>query len=561
MGLFELRAEISVAGTRIVVVNDGDSARVVQALSATIAKWEPTNPRGGLHAPLSWPLVVQMAEMVSLYGGKLSPGPKLTEWTRAQIERRTVPAELGCSVTEDAPAPRDYQVSGARMIADMKRALLFDEMGTGKTLTSLLGLTELLYRKQLAGPTLVVCPNSVVDDWVAAAWRWTPFYARAYRGTPSKRRALLRGCGGPYDMIVTGYGVLASDSHYFETTLKPNALVVDELHWCKDPQANRSRAMRTLSEGVDVFVGLSGTPITHRTKGLWPALYAIDPAWSSFDHWTRLFIYSDGDLIEARDKEFRRCIVGQHRRVAKADVLAQLPPKIHTVRHVDLPPAARKVYDGIQHELTAEVEGGTIEPMGVLAMLMRLNQLASATGSVITSDDEETTTVRLKVPSWKIDVLMEILEERGEAQTVVFAPSRQLIELAGHRATKDGYRVGYIIGGQKPDERSTAIRAFQDGELDVILATTGAGGVGVTLTAASAVVFLQRPWSFVEAAQAEDRAHRIGSERHESIDIIDIVATDTVDQYVRDTIRDKADSLAKLLEDPKIVQQCFGGQE
>ena len=88
---------------------------------------------------------------------------------------------------------------------------------------------------------------------------------------------------------------------------------------------------------------------------------------------------------------------------------------------------------------------------------------------------------------------------------------------------------------------------------------TGAGGVGLTLTAARTVVFLQRPWSLVEASQAEDRCHRIGSEQHDSIEIIDVVAADTIDSRVRAVLTAKAGQLADLLQDPRIVTQLLGG--
>jgi SNF2 family DNA or RNA helicase len=103
------------------------------------------------------------------------------------------------------------------------------------------------------------------------------------------------------------------------------------------------------------------------------------------------------------------------------------------------------------------------------------------------------------------------------------------------------------------------VDAFQRGDLDVICATTGAGGVGITLTAASTEIFLQRPQSLVESIQSEDRAHRIGSEVHESIEIIDIVAAGTIDMRTRELLRTHAGQLSELVRDPRIVDQLLGG--
>lgn len=553
--MFSLRVECS--ATRIVILPQGDVKEAAVFLRQLGSTWRHTEPRGGLQAPLAWATVCQLLFIIRGVPN-VTIGPRLRQWIAEQKVLRTTVPDLTSSVNKGAPPPRDYQVRGAQMIAAMKRALLLDEMGVGKTLTALLGVTEILNRGELDGPTLVVAPNSTVDDWVASAWRWTPFHARAYRGASLHRRKMLPG-NGNRDLLVCGYGLIANDLRDMVEKLQPAALVVDEVHWCKDESTWRSKAVRAISETTQVFVGLSGTPITHRAKGLWSALYCIDHLGWPTPKKYEWYLNSEGDLYKKREPVFRASLKGQNRRVAKEDVLTQLPPKIHSVRNVHLPPAARRAYQELESGLAAEVEGGRIEPMGILAALLRMNQLASATGTVV-EDQDGNPQVKLRAPSWKVDALLEILQERDGQQTVVFAPSRQLIDIAGEKVHQAGYRVGYIVGGQKPADRTSVVKRFQDGELDVILATTSAGGIGITLTAASAVVFLQRPWSFVEAVQAEDRAHRIGSEVHESIDIIDIVASDTVDEYVRDTLRDKADSLAKLLEDPRIQRQCLGGK-
>jgi SNF2 family DNA or RNA helicase len=142
---------------------------------------------------------------------------------------------------------------------------------------------------------------------------------------------------------------------------------------------------------------------------------------------------------------------------------------------------------------------------------------------------------------------------------VVFATRRDLVLMAGDAAAKAGRRVGYIIGGQSAAERTAAVNAFQARELDVLCATTQAGGVGLTLTAARTAVFLQRPWSLVDALQAEDRIHRIGAEQHDSVEIVDIVASNTLDTRVRSVLREKGKQLADLVQDPRIVADLLGG--
>lgn len=357
-------------------------------------------------------------------------------------------------------------------------------------------------------------------------------------------------------------------------------LLVHNCHLIKNPHAARTNAVRRLARNVKAFVALSGTPITHHPGDLWPTLTCLAPgAWPSRERWVNRYCTSGvadyGESIlglnPGTEPEFRLTLLGQQRRVAKADVLDQLPPKVYSVRTVELPPAYRTAYDAMESDMLAELpDGGELGVMDALSQLTCLSRLAcSAADAEITFETVEDgmggtiekrhVHLELKAPSWKVDALLEVLEERPGKPVVVFAPSAQLIKLAGFAATAAGHRVGYVIGGQSMKDRTETVAKFQAGELDLICATTGAGGVGITLTAASTVVFLQRPWSLVESLQAEDRCHRIGSEIHECVEIVDIVAANTIDTRVRSVLREKAGQLADLVQDPRIVAELLGG--
>jgi SNF2 family DNA or RNA helicase len=168
--------------------------------------------------------------------------------------------------------------------------------------------------------------------------------------------------------------------------------------------------------------------------------------------------------------------------------------------------------------------------------------------------------VTLRAPSWKAEELLEILAERRGQPVAVFAPSRQLIEIAGQAyLEKAGYRTGYITGRTTEKAKEESRRAFQAGELDVIALTTGAGGTGITLTAAGTVVFLQRPW-FEESEQSENRAHRIGSEIHKhGVEIIDIVARNSIDSRRRELLKEHASQAAVFVQDLRLIRNLLGG--
>ncbi|MCW2496326.1 DEAD/DEAH box helicase [Jatrophihabitans sp.] len=580
-----VHAEIHADGQRIVIIASGpveDVAFMAKQLQALTPLFKPSEPKGALLCQLTWAAVVQLS---ATYGPAFVPGPRLQEWILDQASRRTTPPTGQLTVPiPDGFVPRPYQVDGALMMASTGRALIFDEPRTGKTITTILGLGELAGEGQLGGlPIIVVCPASVVDPWVQAFRDWAPYWKTvAWRGIPKRRHGLF----GHADVYVTSYDTARADAKDTNPRNSPlvaldaRSLVVDECHRIKNPSAKQSLAVRRLARNVKQFAALSGTPITHHPADLWPALVCLAPgAWPSRERWVPRYCsvvptvdYGESilGLNPHSEAEFRLTILGQHRRVARADVMDQLPPKVYSVRTVELPAAYRKAYDDFEKNMLAELpDGQELSVMDVLSQMTLLSQLSCAAADVEVTiehvDDglggvieKRHVHVELKNPSWKVDALLEVLAERPGEQTVAFAVSAQLARLAGEAAAQAGLRVGYVIGGQTAKNRTETIAAFQAGQLDLICATTAAGGVGITLSAAGTLVFLQRPWSLVDSLQAEDRAEG-DMKQTRGTEIVDIVAADTLDTRVRAVLRERAGQLSDLVQDPRIAAELLGG--
>lgn len=572
--------EMTADGQSILMIGVGPMegiSRAAAQLPLLTADWTDTDPPGGILMPLSWPACVQLA---FTYGSAWRPGPVLTEWIATELLKRTGWADRKLPYVLPAGLkPYFWQEDGARMLM-AHGVFLEDDPGTGKTITTILGMANREYDTPVT-PAVIVVPPSTIDQWTEAFELWAPHWKTiAWRGTKAKRQKLV----GTADVYVVGYDLCSRDAGPNMDGLdapllliNPVVVCADEAHYIKNPLAVRSLAVRRLARGCKVFIPLTGTPITHTAVDMWPALSALEPeALPSGERYeTRYIQKTNNDYNEKvvglnpfRETEFRTILLGRTRRVAKADVLKFLPAKQHSVRTVVLPPEWRKAYDDIESKMLAELpDSGELSAVSVLTQLTRLSQLASApaTVEVIPKWDEakgewkDHQHVELRAPSWKVTELLNVLAERPGKPTVCFAVSRQLIMLAGTAALAAGLKVGYIVGGQTPKVRTANREAFQRGELDVICVTAAAGGTGLNLTAADTAVFLQRPWSLVDAMQAEDRIHRIGSEIHTSISIIDIVAEATVDSRIRAVLRQKAGHLGELLQDPRIVAQLLGG--
>lgn len=522
--------------------------------------------------PATWTALIQL--MATLPDAVLTPAAQ----SKADVLRvaRTVNAwEEGPLVgLPDDFTPYPWQLQAAAQYARSHALMLNDDPGTGKTASAVLAILNAPDFRQGLGAALVVCPAAVVSSWMDA-WALLAPQLRTVRYMGAKRAKLL--AESP-DVMVTSYSTLSRDVAKLKA-LDIHSLVLDEHHLIKNPDSARTKAAVTVAEGVTFgTIALSGTPITHHPGDLWPALKAVQPgAWPSRTRYEARYleIVQDEDYREVvegfmphRRSEFDLCLMGTQRRVSKADALPWLPPKVYQVREVELPPEWRKHYNSMRKEFVAQVPDNDepLNAMSVLAQLQYLQALAAAPCDVevTTTQDEDGLDVKHyhaipKAESWKVTELLAVLAERPTESVVVFSPSSKLIRLAGEALEAEGISHCYVIGGQNSKDRDEALRAFQAGEQRVILVTTAAGGVGITLTAARCAVFLSRPWSLVDALQAEDRVHRIGSEIHDSVDIVDIVALDTVDQAIRAALVGKASQLGDVLRDPRVLRDVLGG--
>jgi SNF2 family DNA or RNA helicase len=576
--------------------DEWDRKEIGVRLSTCTPAFEETEA-GPLLVPCSWEVVTQLVHSFpDRHQFQWTPGPKLSAWLIEEIIRRSCQGELLGEKPYREPMP--HQSAGAIAIGMNGRFLLADEPGAGKTAAALMGLAELAVRNRNPWPALVVCPASVIDPWIEeTALVYPDWNIRAYRGP--KRKSLLKLHPRENLILAMSYETMRNDMGDASTKpdlvkLRPGTVIFDEAHKLCNYDTKQSVRARRLAKHIDNVIGATGTPITRHAGNFWPVLNAMYPdSYPSKDRYNSRYTNSNpyandghgeiGGLNPLREPEFRDVMRGTMRRVAKADVLHDLPPKTYQTRWLDIPPKWRKAYDEMEEDMLAHLpDSETMTPlqaMSALAKMTRLRQLANSACDVEVIELNEwddlagefKTEVRVhpKEPCWKGDALLEILEElhqddeghgieHGHRPVIAFSPYKKLTMLAGGMAEREGYKTGYIVGGMGDKQRTEVRLAFQAGKLDLICVTTGAGGTGLTLTAADTVVFLARPWSYVEALQAEDRAHRRGQRKH--VQIIDLETRNSVESRVRAALRDKAHNLAELVQDKRLVTEFLGGK-
>lgn len=559
-------------------------------------------PTQSWKVPASWSSCLALR---STFKNDLELGESLTNWAKDLKTTFVEPAMALRNVEHlpDGEGDEDlfpHQRAGVKFLATAKRALLADEPGLGKTAQAIRGIKAIKDAGEDVFPALIVCPNTLKKNWQREFNKWWPeVNVKVIKGTPIQRRKQFEEEGVDVYVInweslrthskLAGYGSIAlarcpeckghdervtlnkCEVHTRELNKIPfKAVVADEMHRSKDPKSKQTRALWAASGDAKIRFALTGTPIANNVLDLWAILHWISPEnWPSKTKWidrmvsTMLNAFGGMMVLGLKpemEAEFHATVDPHMRRMLKANVLPWLPPVINERRDVEMSTKQKKAYEQMRDHMIAELEGsGPVVAPSVLTQTTRLHQFASSYAEMVL--DEETGEQRavLSDPSCKIDALMDDIDngDFGDDSVAVCAVSRQLLELLSARLEKAKIPHGMITGAQNEDERQKAIDDFQSGRIKWILFTDKAGGVGVTLTAARQLVMLQRPWSLVDHKQALDRVHRIGSEIHDSVLIIDYVTEGTIEERVIQVLETKAENFEQIVNDKSRLLQLL----
>jgi len=572
-------------GDQIIVDTRWNEREEIKLIPGT--RWDPVEKHW--HLPLSWSACVVLR---GVFGQRLEVGPELALWSHPERSRIDSLLELRVMLKPEFrqyPSLYPFQECGAYFLNESEETILADEMGTGKTIQALTALGK-------AGlPALVICPNSVKRNWAAEASRWNttarPYVieggaisrAKTVKAAAADRLALvivnyeqLRGMSrlSPYGNVALRRcrecdrrhgeeGLPASKCQVHPKDLNQipfRTVIIDEAHRVKSPQAQQTRAVWAVChhDTVRYRWALTGTPIANHPGDLWSILHAIAPLrFPTKTHYVDRYCLQSWNafggldivgLNPAHRDEFYALIDPHFRRMPKDLVLDQLPPKVRSIRIVELSPKQLKMYRDFDESLLVYDDNDQpIVASTALTAKLRQMQLSSATIHV------EEGRIRMTEPAPKLDVMEEVLDELGDKPLVVCAQSRQLIELAAARLTKANVSHGLITGAVHAAIRDQVLADFQAGKLRVLLFTVQAGGTGLTMTAADTILFLQRSWSMLDNKQAEDRVHRIGAEVHESVHIIDVMARNTVEEGQIESLHNKFLRLQEITRDRQLM--------
>ncbi|TGB12392.1 DEAD/DEAH box helicase [Streptomyces sp. MZ04] len=439
---------------------------------------------------------------------------------------------------------RDYQLRGLNWLARMTSlglgGCLADDMGLGKTITLISLHLHRQTEPESAGPTLVVCPTSLMGNWQREIEKFAP-------GTPVRRfhgarRSLEDLADGEF--VLTTYGTMRLDSDSLEKA--PWGMVVaDEAQHVKNPYSATAKQLRTI--GARARVALTGTPVENNLSELWAILDWTTPGLlgklGTFR--TRYAQAVEGGKDPAAAERLSQLVRPFLLRRRKSDpgIAPELPPKTETDRAVSLTTEQTGLYEAVVRETLAEISGadGFARRGLIVKLLTGLKQICNHPAQFLKEDEP-----RIEGRSGKLELLDELLDTilAEDAAVLVFTQYVQMARLIERHLAARGVPSQFLHGGTPIAAREAMVQRFQDGEVPVFLLSLKAAGTGLNLTRAEHVVHYDRWWNPAVEAQATDRAYRIG--QTQPVQVHRLIAEGTIEDRIADMLlrkRELADSV------------------
>jgi len=478
-------------------------------------------------------------------GGDGEVGQQAGEQVIVGASLLTVREQLTTAATRDpvgTPAAlratlRGYQRHGLTWLAQLTDlglgACLADDMGLGKTVTLIALHLHRHERDPGTGPTLVVCPASLLGNWEQEVTRFAP-------GTPVRRfHGDSRSLAGLRDgFVLTTYGTLRRDA----ATLAEvgwDLVVADEAQHVKNARTSTARALRSI--GSRARVALTGTPVENNLTELWSILdWATPGLLGSRQAFRKVWAGPiESGLEPTKAAQFRDLIDPFLLRRRKSDpgIAPELPPKTETDHRLSLTREQVVLYEAFVRDTMERIERATA--LGdeesrrglVLALLTGLKQICNHPAHFLKQSGS-----RLTGRSEKLDLVDELLGTvlAEDGAVLVFTQYVAMARLLEAHLARSGVPHQLLHGGTPVRDREAMVARFQAGEVPVFLLSLKAGGTGLNLTRADHVVHVDRWWNPAVEEQATDRAYRIGQTR--PVQVHRMIATGTIEERIAELL-------------------------
>ena len=436
--------------------------------------------------------------------------------------------------------PYEYQREGIAYALEKKRCILGDEQGLGKTIEAIGVLTA-----TKAFPALVVCPASLKINWQRELRKFGGINAvilddknrQTWQRFWSIKRSDGRACA---EVFIVNYESLRK---FFVQRVKREGrftlksvefdprkdlfrtIIIDESHKCKNNSTQQAKFVQGIAMGKEYILELTGTPVVNNNIDLIQQLNIMNRL-DDFGGYTKFMArYCAGEHKASHLKELnyllrKNCFV----RRLKKDVLTQLPDKTRSYLVTDIDnrkeykEAERDIIDYLKKYQDADDEKIQRTIRGAIMVKMGVLKQISARGKV----------------KGAVDVIHNVIDGNDGQKLIVFCYLREVVDYL-----KSEFRDAVVVtGAENAEQKQYAVDRFQEDERTrLIILNYQSGGVGLTLTAASNVLFIEFPFTYAACCQAEDRAHRNGQKN--AVNCVYLLGRDTIDEYMYELIQTK----------------------
>ena len=450
--------------------------------------------------------------------------------------------------------PFEHQIEGFEYGLKYDKFLLGDEQGLGKTKQ----VIDIAVAKKISKEykhCLIICGvNGLKWNWQAeiathsneSSWILGTKYngkGKAVIGSNKDKLADLITLPDSYFLITNVETLRDKDIQDKLKELCNNGTIgmaaIDEIHKCKNPASQQGKGI--LKVLPETRIAMTGTPLMNTPLDLFIVLKWLGFERHSFyqfkKHYCVMGGYGGYEVVGYRNLgELQENLDSLMIRRLKKDAL-DLPDKLYTTEYVEMNTKQTRIYNEVKAEIKEQIDKIKISP-NPLAQLIRLRQATAYTG-ILSSQIQE---------SAKLDRLEEIVEEIAEnnEKAIIFSNWTDMTTPTFNRLKRFNPA---IITGDTKDREFEKDMFMNDDSCKCIIGTIGAMGTGLTLTAATTVIFLDSPWNRANKEQAEDRAHRIGTKGN--VNVITLVCKDTIDERIEELINKKG-AMADALVDGKV---------
>ncbi|MDO4378582.1 MAG: SNF2-related protein [Erysipelotrichia bacterium] len=418
---------------------------------------------------------------------------------------------------------RDYQKFGVEWMHHLKKlnfgGILADDMGLGKTL-EVISLLE----SEKAQLSIVICPASLIFNWndeikkFNSSLRTLPIY-----GNKEHRDKLIQQATD-YDLLITSYDYLRNDIAQYEK-ITFDTVILDEAQYIKNQKTKNAESVKMLKSKHRF--ALTGTPIENSLAELWSIFDFLMPGY--------LFTYNyfktnfENNIINQDDENtknrLKNMIAPFILRRNKKDVLTELPDKEEHTITIDFSEEERKIYLAnliqVNKQLQQELKSENFDKIAILAMITKLRQICADSRLVYSN---------ITNVSSKISGCLELIQtlKENNKKVLLFSGFTSALDLIEEELNKNNISYHKLTGATKKKDRHSMVESFQRGDVDVFLISLKAGGTGLNLTKAEAVIHFDPWWNISAQNQATDRAYRIG--QHNNVQIYKMIIKDSIEE-------------------------------